>query len=141
MIGEQEDADHVTALREEVRQLRHAVDSHALVDQAIGVVITVAGLCPDQGWQVLKHISQHTNVKLREVARCLVQWPTAGTPLPDVIRRALPRAVEHARREEGDGFGENENNLHDNDLRDNGLHENGLHEDDEEPEPATCGWA
>jgi hypothetical protein len=44
---------------------------------------------------VLKHLSQHTNVKLREVARCLVQWPATGR-LPEAIRRALPAAVEHA---------------------------------------------
>jgi hypothetical protein len=117
MIGEVEDADHVTALQEEVQQLRHAVDSHALVDQAIGVVITVAGLRPDQGWEVLKHISQHTNVKLREVARCLVQWPAGGSPLPEVIRTALPHAVDHARRQDEDD----------------------AYEVDEEHEPVACG--
>jgi hypothetical protein len=101
MIGHDEHADRVTALQQEVEQLRRAVDAHALVDQAIGVVITVGGLRPDQGWEVLKHISQHTNVKLREVARCLVQWP-AGGPLPEVIRRALPHAVDHVRGSDGD---------------------------------------
>ncbi|MFG2791426.1 ANTAR domain-containing protein [Streptomyces sp. NPDC048419] len=117
MIGEDEDADHLTALQEEVQHLRHAVDSHALVDQAIGVVITVAGLRPDQGWGVLKHISQHTNVKLREVARCLVQWPAGGSPLPEVIRTALPHAVDHARRQDEDD----------------------AYEVDEEHEPVACG--
>ncbi|WP_330282615.1 ANTAR domain-containing protein [Streptomyces sp. NBC_00588] len=102
MIGDDEGADRVASLQAEVLQLRRAVESHAIVDQAIGVVITVAGLRPDQGWQVLKHISQHTNLKLREVARCLVGWPS-GSPLPDVIRRALPHAVDHARRVGADG--------------------------------------
>ncbi|MFE7167114.1 ANTAR domain-containing protein [Streptomyces sp. NPDC057616] len=119
MIGEGEDADDVTALQKEVQQLRHAVDAHALVDQAIGVVITVAGLRPDQGWAVLKHISQHTNVKLREVARCLVQWPSGGSPLPEVIRTALPQAVDHARRQDSDGSYE---------------------EDEEHAGAAACGW-
>lgn len=116
MIGEDEDTDHVTALQQEVRQLRRAMDSHALVDQAIGVVITVAGLRPDQGWEVLKHISQHTNVKLREVARCFVQWP-AGGPLPQLIRNGLHQAVDHVRRQGADGHG-----------------------DDEEPKAAARGW-
>jgi hypothetical protein len=102
MIGNDEQADRLRALEEEVTQLRRAVVSHALVDQAIGVVITVGGLSPEQGWGVLKHISQHTNVKLREVARCLVQWPACGR-LPETIRQALTAAVEHARENDADG--------------------------------------
>ncbi|MFB0617624.1 ANTAR domain-containing protein [Streptomyces sp. AGS-58] len=96
MIGCDEQADRLDALREEVAQLRRALVSHALVDQAIGVVIARAGLRPQQGWDVLKHVSQHTNTKMREVARCLVEWPSSGR-LPDVIRRALPAAVRHVR--------------------------------------------
>jgi len=118
MIGADEDADDVASLQLEVEHLRQAVDSHALVDQAIGVVITVAGLRPDQGWEVLKHISQHTNVKLREVARCLVQWPAGGSPLPEVIRTALPHAVDHARHQDMDVS----------------------HEYAEEHETVGCGW-
>ncbi|GGS77305.1 ANTAR domain-containing protein [Streptomyces cinerochromogenes] len=102
MIGPDERTEHeqVKALRDEVDQLRQALVSHALVDQAIGVVITVGGLRREQGWEALKHMSQHTNVKLREVARCLVEWPARRT-LPEVIRRALPAAVEHARAQTG----------------------------------------
>lgn len=96
MIGRDEQADQLAALQEEVTQLRQAVVSHALVDQAIGVVITAGGLRPDQGWEVLRQVSQHTNVKLREVARCVVEWP-AGGRLPDAIRRALSDAVARAR--------------------------------------------
>ncbi|MEV6806112.1 MULTISPECIES: ANTAR domain-containing protein [unclassified Streptomyces] len=96
MIGRDEQTDQLGALREEVAQLRRALGSHALVDQAIGVVITMARMRPEEGWEVLKHISQHTNTKLREVARCVVEWPVRGT-LPEAIRRALPAAVEHVR--------------------------------------------
>ncbi|MYW44582.1 ANTAR domain-containing protein, partial [Streptomyces sp. SID161] len=102
MIGRDEQVvDQLTALEEEVGQLRQALVSHALVDQAIGVVIAVSGLRPEQGWDALKHMSQHTNTKLREVARCLVQWPGRGT-LPEGMRRALAAAVEHARTRAGD---------------------------------------
>jgi hypothetical protein len=102
MIGRDEQTDYaqMKALQEEVDQLRQALVSHALVDQAIGVVITVGRLRPEQGWEALKHLSQHTNIKLREVARCLVEWPTRGR-LPEVIRRALPAALEHARTRVG----------------------------------------
>ncbi|MFI9808465.1 ANTAR domain-containing protein [Streptomyces sp. NPDC052301] len=101
MIGSDQQADQVQALQEEVAQLRRALTSHALVDQAIGVLITVGGLRPEQGWDVLKHVSQHTNTKLREVARCLVQWP-ASRQLPEVIREALPAAMAHARSRAAD---------------------------------------
>lgn len=101
MIGRDEQTvDQLKALQEEVGQLRQALISHALIDQAIGVVITVSRLRPEQGWDALKHMSQHTNTKLREVARCLVQWPAHGT-LPEAVRRALPAAVEHARTRTG----------------------------------------
>ncbi|MEU2221823.1 ANTAR domain-containing protein [Streptomyces sp. NPDC018347] len=96
MIGRDEQTDQLRALQEEVGQLRQALVSHALIDQAIGVVMTVSGLRPEQGWDALRHMSQHTNIKLREVARCLVEWPTRGR-LPEVIRRSLPAAVDHAR--------------------------------------------
>ncbi|WP_317446936.1 ANTAR domain-containing protein [Streptomyces collinus] len=96
MTGQYEDPDPLTTLQEEVGQLRRAMASHAIIDQAIGVVITVGSLHPEHGWVVLRHISQHTNIKLREVAHSLVQWPATGR-LPERIREALPTAVDHAR--------------------------------------------
>ncbi|GAA3290606.1 ANTAR domain-containing protein [Streptomyces cinereospinus] len=105
MIDNDGQAERLAVLQQEVEQLRRAVHSHALIDQAIGVVMTVGGLRPEQGWEVLRHISQHTNVKLREVARCLVRWPSTRQ-LPEVVRRALPRAVEHVRRLDGGPGGE-----------------------------------
>ncbi|MET8586616.1 ANTAR domain-containing protein [Streptomyces collinus] len=96
MTGQYENPDPLTSLREEVGQLRRAVASHAVIDQAIGVVITVGSLHPEHGWVALRHISQHTNIKLREVAHRLVQWPATGR-LPERIREALPAAVDHAR--------------------------------------------
>ncbi|MFJ6657118.1 ANTAR domain-containing protein [Streptomyces sp. NPDC091377] len=96
MIGDR-DPDRVGELEDEVEHLRRAMDAHALVDQAIGVVVAVGHLHPEQGWMVLKRISQHTNLKLRDVARALVLWP-AGGPLPESVRRALPHAMEQVRR-------------------------------------------
>jgi hypothetical protein len=96
MIGRDERTDQLAALQEEVTQLRTAMASHAVIDQAIGVVISVGGLRPEQGWDVLREVSQHTNIKLREVARCLVHWPSSGQ-LPPGVRRALTAAVARAR--------------------------------------------
>ncbi|MFF8861202.1 ANTAR domain-containing protein [Streptomyces sp. NPDC015139] len=102
MIGNDEQAERLRLLQEEVDQLRQAVVSHAVVDQAIGVVITAGGLSPEQGWKALKHISQHTNIKLREVADTLVRWPASGT-LPEAVRQALFAAVAQARGDGTDG--------------------------------------
>ncbi|MEU6388314.1 ANTAR domain-containing protein [Streptomyces sp. NPDC046939] len=91
MDGE-ESAENLTGLRAEAAQLRQAIASHIVVDQAIGVVIVLGRLTPDEGWDVLKEISQHTNTKLRDVARQLVGWAN-GRPLPDRTRGALDSAL------------------------------------------------
>ncbi|MFD0445712.1 ANTAR domain-containing protein [Streptomyces indonesiensis] len=68
----------IAALEEEVGQLRRAVVSHAVIDQAIGVVITHGRLLPGQGWDVLRTVSQNTNTKVRLIAEQIVQWPYSG---------------------------------------------------------------
>ncbi|WP_432133778.1 ANTAR domain-containing protein [Streptomyces sp. bgisy154] len=85
------------ALQEEVEQLKHAVVSHAVVDQAIGVVVAYGRLRPDCAWDVLREVSQHTNTKLREVAEHLVQWPRCGW-LPPEIHRALTASLAGTRK-------------------------------------------
>ncbi|WP_420032333.1 ANTAR domain-containing protein [Streptomyces sp. cg28] len=93
-------------LQDEVRQLQQAIVSHSVVDQAIGVVIALGGLTPEQGWSVLREVSQHTNTKLREIAERIVAW-TAGGELPDSARQALDAALLRARDPaEGDGGAE-----------------------------------
>ncbi|MEN8654273.1 ANTAR domain-containing protein [Streptomyces sp. 21So2-11] len=72
------------SLREEVAQLKQAVASHADVDQAIGVICAVGQLTPDQAWEVLVEVSQHTNTKVRSVADRLVEWTCEGSLPPDI---------------------------------------------------------
>ncbi|WP_256104508.1 ANTAR domain-containing protein [Streptomyces sp. ODS05-4] len=86
-------APTTAAVERELLQLRRAVVSHAVIDQAIGVVLVYGGLLPAAGWQVLKEVSQHTNTKLREVAEHVVQWPHRAW-LPPEIRRHLDAALE-----------------------------------------------
>ncbi|WP_460107091.1 ANTAR domain-containing protein [Streptomyces sp. YKOK-J1] len=93
----QEDLLHrISELQNEIGQLHDAVVSHAVVDQAIGVVIAVGGLRPDQGFEILRHVSQTTNIKLRRVAEQIVDC-TNGESLPDEIRQALDVALSTAR--------------------------------------------
>lgn len=39
----------ILALQEEVEQLKEAVSSHAVVDQAIGVVVALGRITPEEG--------------------------------------------------------------------------------------------
>ncbi|MGW7265224.1 ANTAR domain-containing protein [Streptomyces sp. NPDC054842] len=94
------DANQVLRLENENRQLREAVRSHAVVDQAIGVVAAVGRLTPDEGWNVLRNISQTTNIKMRHVAELIVDWARTGR-LPDDIRNRLESELDLGNRQAG----------------------------------------
>ncbi|MFJ8036060.1 ANTAR domain-containing protein [Streptomyces sp. NPDC096032] len=85
-------------LLRQIGQLQQALTSRAVIDQAIGVgvVIAYARVQPNQGWEILKEVSQRTNIKLREVAGHLVQWP-ACTWLPPDIHSALDAALHYCK--------------------------------------------
>ncbi|MFG2794656.1 ANTAR domain-containing protein [Streptomyces sp. NPDC048419] len=82
----------ISDLKEEVSQLNQALDSHAVIDQAIGVVSALGGIEPERCLQVLTEVSQHTNIKLRRVAEHIVAW-AHSQEMPDVIRQALDTAL------------------------------------------------
>ncbi|MFJ7967151.1 ANTAR domain-containing protein [Streptomyces sp. NPDC096324] len=93
--GREDLAHRISQLQEEIGQLHCAIDSHAVVDQAIGVVISLGGLTPDQGFDVLRTVSQHTNVKLRKVAEQIIAW-AHDEQLDQDIRQALNTALHNA---------------------------------------------
>ncbi|MER5767893.1 ANTAR domain-containing protein [Streptomyces sp. NPDC001985] len=84
-------AAEAEALRQEVAGLRRALSSHPVIDMARGVVMATASCTPEQAWQVLVTVSQHSNPKLREVARHLVE-STHGPPPPPPVRAAMRSA-------------------------------------------------
>ncbi|MFJ8802803.1 ANTAR domain-containing protein [Streptomyces sp. NPDC102487] len=86
--AEEAQAQRAAQLREENEQLRQAMESHAVIDQAIGVLLAAGDVTPDQGWDVLREISQHTNIKLRHVAELLIEWARTDN-LPADIRTEL----------------------------------------------------
>ncbi|MBJ7480133.1 MULTISPECIES: GAF and ANTAR domain-containing protein [Rhodococcus] len=57
---------------EHIEQLHCAMESRAEIEQAKGVLIAVHGIDADEAFSRLVQQSQHTNVKLHEVARMLV---------------------------------------------------------------------
>ncbi|MFI6037869.1 ANTAR domain-containing protein [Streptomyces sp. NPDC051315] len=85
-------------MEQENEQLRHAVDSHATVDQAIGVLTAIHQLAPAAGFEVLREVSQHTNTKLHTVAETVIGW-ALGQPLPELLGRELEAAVRRRSRE------------------------------------------
>ena len=88
-----DDSDRIFALQEEVDQLKEAVASHAVVDQAIGMMVAWGRITPDQGWSVLREVSQHTNIKLRNVADLILIWGRSGE-IPPEIRAELEDAID-----------------------------------------------
>ncbi|MEU5446062.1 ANTAR domain-containing protein [Streptomyces griseofuscus] len=62
----------IALLEQENARLRHAVDSHATVDQAIGVLTASHQLAPAVGFEVLREVSQHTDTKLQTVAETVI---------------------------------------------------------------------
>ncbi|WP_405534144.1 ANTAR domain-containing protein [Streptomyces sp. NBC_00075] len=93
MDGGPSEDDQVVALRAEVDQLKEAVTSHAVVDQAIGMMVALGRVTPDQGWEVLKEVSQHTNIKLRNLAEMILIWGRNGE-MPSDIRAELEDALD-----------------------------------------------
>ncbi|MEU3829224.1 ANTAR domain-containing protein [Streptomyces sp. SID486] len=89
----QSEADRVAALQAEVDQLKQAMASHAVVDQAIGMIVALARVTPDRGWEVLKEVSQHTNIKLRHIAELILIWGRRGE-IPADVRVALEDALD-----------------------------------------------
>lgn len=83
----------IAELQAEVDQLKEAMASHAVVDQAIGMVVALGRVSPDEGWEILKEVSQHTNIKLRNIADLILVWGRRGDIPPDV-RAALEDALD-----------------------------------------------
>ncbi|GGV29809.1 ANTAR domain-containing protein [Streptomyces filipinensis] len=85
--------ERIVELQAQVDQLKEAVASHAVVDQAIGMMVALGRVTPDEGWEVLKDVSQHTNIKLRNVAELILIWGRRGD-IPPEIRVALEDALD-----------------------------------------------
>lgn len=85
--------DRIFELEEQVDQLKEAVTSHQVVDQAMGMVVALGRMSPDQAWHVLREVSQHTNIKLRNVADLILVWGRTGE-IPAEIRTELEAALE-----------------------------------------------
>ncbi|MEU6366776.1 ANTAR domain-containing protein [Streptomyces sp. NPDC046931] len=83
-------------LLEENAQLRQAVSSHAVIDQAMGAVVVFGRIAPEEAWRVLRDVSQRTNTKLRVVAEHILKSAQGGA-LPGPLAEELGKALERYR--------------------------------------------
>ncbi len=67
-----DDAERVRALETEVAQLRTAMASRAVIEQAKGVLMLLTGCGDERAFDLLTHISSHTHRKVRDIAQELV---------------------------------------------------------------------
>ncbi|AZP23271.1 STAS domain-containing protein [Streptomyces aquilus] len=76
------------ALRNEVVQLRRAMQTRPAIDQARGILMATFALSPEDAWDVLVRISQNTNTKLHVLAGRLVGTAQDGG-LPEGLRQQV----------------------------------------------------
>lgn len=84
-------------LRTEVEQLRRAIASRPVIDQARGVLMATHACSPDQAWNVLREASQLSNTKLRKVAAVVTAGAGGRGEEPHAspeVRRALRTAID-----------------------------------------------
>ncbi|MFJ7212757.1 ANTAR domain-containing protein [Amycolatopsis sp. NPDC098790] len=94
---------------DEVGQLRDALETQPIIEQAKGMVMLVRGCSAAAAFAALREVSQRTNVKLHDVATVVVaagsrtehhdlNADTTDTVLAEVRRRVLGSAFDrHAR--------------------------------------------
>lgn len=66
------------ACQQEVDQLREALDTRPVIDQAKGMLIARHGCSPEEAFRMLSVASQRENRKLRDVAVAMVEGAQEG---------------------------------------------------------------
>lgn len=83
-------------LRAEVVQLRRAMQTRPVIDQAIGILMATYSLDAVDAWQVLVAVSQNTDSELAVVAEELVT-AVRGRPMSDSVQQEVVGAVASLR--------------------------------------------
>ncbi|MFK4105820.1 ANTAR domain-containing response regulator [Streptomyces sp. NPDC019531] len=90
-----EPTQRLDLLRTEVEQLRRAIVTRPVIDQARGVLMATHACSSDEAWNVLREASQLSNTKLRKVAAVVTAGAGGGSPLPPPeLREALRTAID-----------------------------------------------
>jgi sigma-B regulation protein RsbU (phosphoserine phosphatase) len=81
--------------RSQEAEMRTAMESHASIDQAIGILMKAQGCDAATAFHVLKRLSQNTNTKLRDIAQATAALATGtgAASLDSDLRTLLQRAL------------------------------------------------
>ena len=90
-------------LHEELAGLQRALETRTLIGQATGILAASLRLRTDQGWELLRIASTVSNIRLRDVARVLVDSNDGRLRAGDGetaarVSAVLPEAVARVRR-------------------------------------------
>ncbi|WP_203615544.1 ANTAR domain-containing protein [Streptomyces sp. SID13726] len=90
-----EHAEQLDLLRTEVAQLRRAIVTRPVIDQARGILMATHTCSSEQAWNVLREASQLSNTKLRKVAAMVTADVGDSGPRPSPeLRAALRTAID-----------------------------------------------
>src|SRR3990170_5318728 len=80
--AEEQPDGSIRELQRENEQLREAIDSRAVIEQAKGALILRYGVDDDSAFAVLRRWSQDSNIKLHTIADVLVNTVCRDDPQP-----------------------------------------------------------
>ena len=70
--GERSRHTELETCQDELDQCRDALETRAVIDQAIGVLMADRGCAPDEAFQMLRDASQRDNRKVHAIAQAVV---------------------------------------------------------------------
>ena len=65
--------EELLALEQEIDGLKAALGTRSVIGKALGIIIEREGVNETEAFEILKGMSQHSNVKLRDVAARLTE--------------------------------------------------------------------
>ncbi|MGW7203147.1 ANTAR domain-containing protein [Streptomyces sp. NPDC054837] len=79
-------------LRKEIEQLRHAMNTRPVIDIARGILMAGWSCIPEEAWEILVRVSQHSNTQLHDVAEA-VMATVRQEPMPAHLQEHLACTV------------------------------------------------
>ena len=90
-------AAELLVARRRIAQLEQAVESHGRIGQALGVVMCRYAIGADAAFGAMTRVSQHHNVKLRQLAEAVIDVVACrSTSIPDNLRAPLEDLLQDA---------------------------------------------
>ena len=62
-----------------IARLRARLETMPVIEQAKGVIVAQQGCGPDEAFELLRRVSQHSNVKVHELAARIVEQAASGS--------------------------------------------------------------